>query len=484
MVIGDVLLDVYIDGTVSRISPEAPIPVVLERGRREVLGGAANVAATIAAFGASVVLAGRVGADAEASRVRELATDLGIDLEGVVTDPAVPTITKTRITSGYQQIVRLDRERLDPLISPLESQLLDAIERFLVHPEGAAIVVSDYGKGTLNDELLRVIIDRAAIRGVPVVCDPKSADLSRYSGSAIIKPNRGEGRAALAPELRAATYDDPEAEFAAICSAVLDVSQAHAVVLSVADHGVALQQRDDAAPTRFPTRALEVADVSGAGDTMTAFLAMGAAAGLDLASNVRIANTAAGLVCAKFGTATLSAIELIRSLEREVDRAASTKIAHDVAALARTLAQNRADGHRVVFTNGCFDILHAGHVHLLQAARRLGDTLVVAVNSDASVSRLKGPTRPVQTEADRLTVLAGLESVDHVIAFEEDTPREVILALMPDVIVKGGDYRPEDVVGGAEARQWGGEVAIVPLVAGRSTTGILARSAPPARPRV
>jgi len=474
-VAGDALLDVYVAGDVDRISPEAPVPVVRERSERAVLGGAANVAANVAALGGQVCLGARVGHDPEGELVRALCVRSGVATQALVQEDGVPTTRKTRVLAGYQQVVRLDREEVVPAGAPTCDALLDAFDAWLEDPAvargGRALVLADYAKGLLSPGLVTALVRRASAAGVPVVADPKDPDLSRFAGATVLKPNREEARRAA--QAAGGTTDEPEA----LVAAVLAGSGARNVVLSLSAEGVIAQGADVPGTVRAPTRALQVADVSGAGDTMVAVLAMGCAAGLPLERSVELANVAAGEVCAKLGTAVLSPSELLGAFKAHSEARSPEKWLADRDLVARVGAQLRADGRRIIFANGCFDVLHAGHVQLLQAARGLGDVLVVGLNTDASVRRLKGPTRPASPLADRVAVLSALAAVDAVCAFDEDTPLELILALRPDVLVKGGDYAPEDVVGGAEAQAWGGRVEIVPLLDGRSTTRLLAAGA-------
>ena len=468
-VAGDALLDVYVTGGVERISPEAPVPVVHESSQRSVLGGAANVAANVAALGARVRLGARIGMDGEAEALRALCGVHGIGTQALMTDPALPTTRKTRVLAGYQQVVRLDREVVAPLGEVGAQALLASVDAWLEEEAGAsrALVLADYAKGVLTEEVVRALMARCALAGVPVVVDPKDPDLRRFRGATVLKPNRDEARRAA---LRAGTpTDEPEA----LAGAVLACSGAENVVLSLSGEGVIARGAALPGTVRVPTRALQVADVSGAGDTMVAVLAMGCAAGLPLERSVDLANVAAGEVCSKLGTAVLSPSELLGAFKAHADAVAPEKWLADRDLVARVGAQWREDGRRIVFANGCFDVLHAGHVQLLQAARAFGDVLVVGLNTDESVRRLKGPTRPVSGLDDRVAVISALAAVDAVCAFDEDTPLELILALRPDVLVKGGDYAPEDVVGGAEAAAWGGRVEIVPLLSGRSTTRLL-----------
>ncbi len=468
-VAGDALLDVYVTGGVERISPEAPVPVVHESSQRAVLGGAANVAANVASLGARVRLGARVGVDGEGETLRALCAEHGIGTQALVADPALPTTRKTRVLAGYQQVVRLDREVVAPLGDEAARALLDAFAAWVDEEAGGprALVLADYAKGVLGEDVVRELLARAEVAGVPVVVDPKDPDLHRFAGATVLKPNRDEARRAA---LRAGTpTDEPEA----LADAVLACSGVENVVLSLSGEGVIARGAALDGTLRVPTRALQVADVSGAGDTMVAVLAMGCAAGLPLERSVELANVAAGEVCAKLGTAVLAPSELLAAFRVHSQAVAPEKWLAGRGLVARVGAQLREDGRRIVFANGCFDVLHAGHVALLQAARAFGDVLVVGLNTDESVRRLKGPTRPVSGLDDRVAVISALAAVDVVCAFDEDTPLELILALRPDVLVKGGDYAPEDVVGGAEAAAWGGRVEIVPLLSGRSTTRLL-----------
>lgn len=471
-VAGDLLLDEYVDGRVGRISPEAPVPVVLEHGHRSVLGGAANVAAGIRSLGVETAVVGRVGHDREGRVLEQLCSDHEVSTRWLVRSPTAVTVRKTRVLAGWQQLMRLDREDLQPSEPEEEDQAVAALEAFLAEGGRRCVVLSDYGKGFLTATLTRRLIETAAGAGVPVVVDPKSTDLARYRGCTVLKPNLAEALAACGRTPPAPDAFDVE-EAASLAKAVLVESSAANVVLSLASHGVLVHGNDIAEPSHFDSAALQVADVSGAGDTMVAVLAAGLAAGLPLLRVVDLANVAAGAVCARAGTTVLSASELVDAFNAATEGTRPEKVLADRNDAARLAELHRRNGRRVVFTNGCFDILHAGHVRLLQAARAEGDVLLVGLNSDDSVRRLKGPDRPAQHEDDRAAILAGLAAVDGVVAFDEDTPKELIEAIRPDVIVKGGDYSPEDVVGAAEVASWGGRVHIVPLLEGRSTTRLL-----------
>lgn len=476
-VVGDLVLDCYIQGSVSRLSPEAPVPVVLEGERRYVLGGAANVAANISSLGARSVLCGRIGLDSDAVQFRNICHELGIETHSLLESETLPTTRKTRILAGYQQLVRIDREKIAPLTASEEQKIVLQFERFLVNPGAKALVLSDYGKGVLSLHLCKKLIETARNHKIPVVTDPKSNDLSRYHGTTLIKPNLKEGRELLRLWESGLSVHHFDEEVDAICETVARLSGADGVVLSLSEHGVALKESRNKHIRRFASRALQVADVSGAGDTMVAYLAMAVAVGASFSAATEIANSGAALVCAKLGTATLTLSELLQSLTATLANGArpSPKIItqDSLPALASTLQRN---GRRIVFTNGCFDLLHMGHVDILERSKALGDVLVVGLNSDNSIRRLKGPQRPVQTFESRARVLAGLAAVDFVVGFEDDTPIELIKFLAPQVLVKGGDYTVEGVVGADFVVSQGGRVEILPLVSGHSTTGLVEKA--------
>lgn len=473
-VVGDLILDEYVEGKVSRISPEAPVPVVLENRRRTVLGGAANVAANIATFGAKAFLCGRLGKDADGECFKRLCAQADIKFT-LVESANVPTIRKTRVMAGYQQLLRLDHEVNAPLEPKEHTQVLTSVLNFIKSPGKKAVVISDYGKGTLSASLIGSIIDECRKHSIPVVTDPKSDDLKRYAGSTILKPNMSEGKNALRILKPDAHFADFELEAEAICQAVLELSGAKNVALSLSEKGVIVMGESLSQPARLPTRALKVADVSGAGDTMVAFLAMGAAAQLDISVSAEISNIAAAIVCGKLGTATLTRNEVESHLREQHNNHLSAKIVRRENA-ENYLNEVRRAGNKVVFTNGCFDILHPGHVEYLNKARQLGDVLVVGLNSDESVKRLKGHTRPLQTFQNRALVLAGLASTDFIIEFTEDTPLELIKECRPDVLVKGGDYDASTIVGSTEVRGWGGTVHTLSFVEGQSTSELIKRA--------
>ncbi|MDQ0506025.1 D-glycero-beta-D-manno-heptose-7-phosphate kinase [Xanthobacter agilis] len=466
-VIGDVMVDRYIVGSVSRISPEAPVPVLVHGAERIVPGGAANVAANAAALGAAVTLVGLVGADAEAAALAgALAPYSGIDLSWLVADPERPTITKTRVMSGRQQIVRIDAETQAPPSRAACDALVAAAQAAV---KGSRVVVlSDYAKGVLSDLVIAATIAAATAEGVPVIVDPKRRTFEAYRGASLVTPNRLELAAATGlPD----TTDADAAQAAAAAAAQFGGD----VLVTRAEKGMTLWRREGRV-LHVPAKAREVFDVSGAGDTALAALAVSLASGHALETAVHFANAAAAVAVGKVGTAVVTRAELAAALEAGVPEGAEEGALVSRAQAASIIAGWRAAGATVVFTNGCFDLLHPGHVSLLEAAAREGDRLVVALNTDASVRRLKGESRPVQDEAARARVMGALRCVDLVVLFDEDTPYDTIAALKPDVVVKGADYREDQVVGGDLVKSWGGRVALVPLVEGRSTSALVAKA--------
>jgi D-beta-D-heptose 7-phosphate kinase/D-beta-D-heptose 1-phosphate adenosyltransferase len=473
-VLGDVLLDAYISGKASRISPEAPVPVIHQSEQRWVAGGAANVAANVAAFGAKAWLCGRVGRDADGERLLNICADVGVDTCHVLRSSVLPTITKTRVLAGYQQIVRIDNEVAQSLSTDDQQRALHSIEEFLQQHGPKVLILSDYEKGMLPRELVMQAIALCNAKNVPVVTDPKTTDIARYAGSAVVKPNLKDGREILRAHKPLALAASFEEEILMMCDCYLDVGIKN-VILSMSERGAFVTGKDVQEPTLLKPQVLQVADVSGAGDTMVAFLSMAVAVGFSIVDSVRVGNIAAGIACSKPGTATISMAEFLDAAREKLPQDAHQRVLgfEDVANVA---ALAREAGKKVVFTNGCFDILHAGHVRLLQQARALGDMLVVGLNSDASVSRLKGPTRPIQKEEDRAEIIQALACVDFVVMFDEDTPLRLIQGIAPDVLVKGGDYNVDSIVGASDVLARGGSVKIIALVEGRSTTSIVERS--------
>ncbi len=466
LVVGDIMLDRYVAGEVRRISPEAPIPVLRALARRRVLGGAGNVAQNVASLGALAALVGVVGTDPAAGEIAEMLGETSAIAGWLVSIADRPTSVKTRFMSGSHQLLRLDEEQAGPIDADAEDGVLAAIAEAL--PDVAVVVLSDYGKGVLTDRVLRETIAMARAAGKPVIADPKRADFAAYAGVDLLTPNAQEVTQATG----IAAQDDASA--AAAGQAARAQAGAAAVLVTRSEKGMTLV-RGDAPPLHVPTHARAVADVSGAGDTVVAALAVALAAGASLAEAAALANVAAGIAVGKLGTATVLRAELADALHSRAAHTLDHKIVDRDTAVARIAGWRRA-GLTVGFTNGVFDLIHPGHVSALAKARATCDRLVVALNSDASVRRLKGPSRPVQPEAARAIVMAAMGAVDLVLLFGEDTPFEVISALLPDVLVKGADYRPEDVVGADVVQAHGGRLVLIPLEAGHSTTGMIARS--------
>ncbi|MDX7950661.1 bifunctional D-glycero-beta-D-manno-heptose-7-phosphate kinase/D-glycero-beta-D-manno-heptose 1-phosphate adenylyltransferase HldE [Lichenihabitans sp. Uapishka_5] len=466
LVVGDVMLDRYIHGHAGRLSPEAPVPVLAWDRQQDVPGGAANVAANIAALGGSVRLLGVTGADATAADLAAVLAGWSETLmSALVADPARPTTLKTRFVSHGQQLLRLDREDARDLDATAQTMLLDRFEA--LQPGSGVVVLSDYRKGTLTPDIIGAVVARSIAQGCPVIVDPKRPDWTPYRGATLITPNRSELEQATGLPCNSDTEVEAAARYAMAATGA-------AILVTRSERGMSLVAPDRPV-LHVPAQAREVFDVSGAGDTVVAVLAASLAAGLDLGEAVSLANVAAGLVVTKHGTATLSIGELTQALRAE-PTAASEAISR--AEAVRLRAVWRQQGHRVGFTNGCFDILHPGHVRLLREAASRCDRLVVGLNTDASVRRLKGPTRPVQGQDARTTVMAALGCVDAVVLFDEDTPYELIRALEPDLLVKGADYREDQVVGADFVKQRGGSVALIDLVDDQSTSAIVARSRP------
>jgi len=465
LVLGDLMLDRYVSGEVRRISPEAPIPVLRAQQRRSVLGGAGNVAANVASLGAAATLVGLLGEDDAAAECDALLAAAPAITAHLARSATRPTTVKTRFMSGTYQLLRLDEEVAEPLDAALEDVILAAFTAAL--PGTGAVVLSDYGKGVLTDRVLRAVIDAAARAGVPVVADPKRPSFAAYRGVTLLTPNVLE--VAAATGIAAAS----DAGAAAAGARALAQSGAGAVLVTRSERGMTLV-RPGTAPLHVPARAQAVADVSGAGDTMAAALAIGLACGAPLPEAAALANAAAGIAVAKPGTAAVAHAELAAALHRNEWLAIDEKVADLETALARIAGWRRA-GLRIGFTNGCFDLIHPGHVRLLAHARAACDRLVVALNSDASVRRLKGPDRPVQNEMARATVMASMASADLVMLFEEDTPERLIQAILPDVLIKGADYTVAQVVGADIVHAHGGRVVLIPLEEGHSTSNTIRR---------
>ncbi len=466
LVVGDLMLDVYLWGNVERISPEAPVPVVQLGRRTSAPGGSGNALLNLAGLGLQAVAAGFVGDDLSGRQLQKILNDSEISTAAVLTLPDRPTTTKTRVICGHHQLLRLDEEQTEPLGPALARRLLDGIRREL-DAGIAAVILSDYAKGVLTDEACRDIIAEARKRAIPIIVDPKGRSFAKYAGVTTITPNLREFQTATA------TDQSEGPEFLAAAQQLRSELNLAFLVVTCGELGIKYLDGDNL--VHHPAIARQVYDVSGAGDTVIATLTAALVAGLALDDAIQLANLAARVVVAKLGTTPIHRTELLHEVHTESLREQAAKV-YELSTLLHWIEKWRLRKERIVFTNGCFDLLHVGHVTLLARAKQEGDRLIVGVNSDRSVRALKGESRPIVGQSDRAQVIAGLASVDAVILFDEDTPLELIDRVSPDVLVKGGDYQESEIVGADLVRSRGGVVKTIPLVAGRSSTNILATS--------
>lgn len=462
LVVGDLMLDEYLWGSTERISPEAPVPVV-EVTRQEMrLGGAGNVISNLVALGCLVDLVSVLGVDADSEKIRRLLADKGIELSGVLPVENRVTTRKTRVVATGQQMIRVDRESRAAIDAAVAEQMVANYQAFL--KKGVKVVIlSDYGKGTLPETLLRRLIDMARKAAVPVLVDPKGYNFEKYAGASVLSPNRKEAALASGRLL------ESEAELVALGIEMRKNLALDALLITRSEEGMSLFLENG--PIHLPAIAREVYDVSGAGDTVIAVLGAAIGAGLGFAGAAELANLAAGVVVGKLGTSTVdcegilnAALDQSSEIERKILNREN---------LRSTLDLLRQRGRKIVFTNGCFDLLHVGHVKYLQAARKLGDVLVLGLNSDDSIRRLKGEGRPLINQLERSHILAALSCVDFVTVFDEDTPITLIERLRPDILVKGSDYAPEAVVGKDLVESYGGRIELIQFVDGKSTTAII-----------
>ena len=460
-VIGDVMLDRYFHGEVKRISPEAPVPVTKINKIKSVLGGAANVAANLAHLECQVFMGGVTGDDENRILLEKLMDEAGINYDGLIKSDQRKTITKLRVLGGQQQMLRLDFEEIGDLY-PEEVSGLEAWLDKLLTAGLDGIIISDYAKGVCAADFVQAVINKAHAKNVPVLIDPKGSDWTKYSGCDFITPNLKE--MCEAAGCVKDNEDNAVVEMAQSAGAKFNIKN---VVVTRSEKGMTLVNSEEI--LHCPATAIEVFDVSGAGDTVAATLLAGIAGKLTLSQAVYMANRAAGIVVAKVGTYPVHRDELLKDIlteERKQGGGYRTLSWDEISSLAATW---KACGEKIVFTNGCFDILHVGHVTYLEKARNLGKHLIVGLNTDASVQRLKGPTRPLVHELDRARVLSSLASVDAVVLFDQDTPTELIKTIRPDILVKGGDYAPDQVAG----REYAGEVRIIDFEEGYSTTSVV-----------
>lgn len=489
LVIGDIMLDRFVYGDVNRISPESPVPVLTVKNETLMLGGAGNVLSNLAGLNVMTRLVSVVGDDREAGEIKDLIASRKAATDGLITDETRPTTVKTRFLASHQQLLRTDYEKAEPVTSAIEAKILQQAEAAL--EEAGAVILSDYGKGTLTDKVIAAIIKAARKRKIPVLVDPKGSDYSKYKGASVVTPNRKEigeatGGLPTATDQNVTLAGQHLIEKTGVDAVLATRSQDGMSVIAKAAKGRGFDE-----PVHLRTEALEVFDVSGAGDTVIATVAAAMAAGGDLVEAAAIANVAGGIVVAKVGTTPIRQDELLAALDRKQwHRAGGTDkpMLTDRTREARlcgwdeaeeTVRRWKARGLKIGFTNGCFDILHSGHVTYLNQARSRCDRLIIGLNADSSVTRLKGSSRPVNNHLSRAAVIGGLGSVDMVVLFgdtseEDDKPVELIKKLQPDIFFKGGDYSEDQLPEAPVVKAYGGEVAIMSLVAGKSTTATIA----------
>ncbi|MBL1147890.1 MAG: D-glycero-beta-D-manno-heptose-7-phosphate kinase [Pseudomonadota bacterium] len=458
--IGDIMLDHFMYGSVARISPEAPIPVLKLERETQMLGGVGNVVANLAALGVKTSVVATVGQDMAAEQIRAKLQDIRVSDGGLVTDAERPTSVKTRYLSGGQQLLRTDREKTGALSGESRSRFYEAVDAAIMDAD--IVVLSDYGKGTIDADLCHYVVSR----GKRVIVDPKGRDYSCYKGAFLVTPNRTE----LADASDMATGTDEEVTAAA--KSLMELTGVENILATRSKDGMSIVYGAAAKkdPVHIKTSVREVYDVSGAGDTVVAVMAAMLATGAELEAAASVANVAGGIVVGKIGTATVT----VPDIKKQIDNTRNTGGVTREEALEQ-VERWRANGLTVGFTNGCFDLLHPGHISLLEQARARCDRLIVGLNTDASVRRLKGETRPIQNETARTTVLQALAAVDMVVLFDEDTPEQLIKDISPNLLVKGADYTIENVVGAAHVMSYGGEVYLAELTEGQSTTGMVGR---------
>lgn len=463
-VVGDVMLDQYVQGSADRLSPEAPVPVLRRRNESYFPGGAANVAMNLAQLGVSVRLFGVTGNDQEGETLRRLLKAASVDTSGLIVDEGRPTTSKVRlVTEAHNHIARIDRDHTDPLPSLHRTSLIDRVKAWLAENKAQGLIVSDYAKGVLDQDLLGATLPLARGQGLLVIVDPKRPPLSRYIGATVITPNRSEAEQLWGNSMRDLSSLERGSRV------LLEESCAQALLVTLGGDGMALVPRDGAMRT-IPVQRHEVFDVTGAGDTVVAIFTAAYLLTSSYERAANVANAAAGIVVAKFGPSSVTLAEFCKCLF-----GASAAKVHSRETIVKIVQELRQAGKSVVFTNGCFDLVHPGHVALLSKAKELGDVLVVGLNADDSARRLKGKDRPIMSLSERVDVVAGLESVDYVTPFHEDTPLQLIEALNPEVLVKGGDYRIDQIVGREVVEGNGGRVITMDLIPGVSTSAIISR---------
>ncbi|MBI4377660.1 MAG: D-glycero-beta-D-manno-heptose-7-phosphate kinase [Nitrospinae bacterium] len=462
MVVGDIILDEYIWGDIDKISPEAPVGILECRSENFVPGGAANVANNIKSLGCEVYLVGAVGKDEKGKRLRRLMKKIGIHHDGVFEDPDRPTTNKIRVIAHSQQILRIDREDRRAIENHIKDKLTRYIEKLMPVVDG--VICSDYGKGVLSNDVISFIIKIARKNKTIVMADPKGSDYSKYEGIQVITPNKKEASEAAGIEI----HSEDDVKLSA--KRLLKTFKGDAVLITRGAEGMSLFQGNGKA-TNIPTEAKEVYDVTGAGDTVISVFGMVTFAGYDMVDAARLANIAAGIEVGKVGTSVVTKDEIITYLDEGELKARGKILSYPELRQTVSLAKNKKK--KIVFTNGCFDLLHIGHIKYLRQARSYGDLLIIGLNDDSSVRKLKGPRRPLIGQDERAHLLAALDCVDYVVLFSELTPERLIKGIKPDVLVKGGDYTKDQVVGRDFVESYGGRAEIVPVIKGMSTSHIV-----------
>jgi D-beta-D-heptose 7-phosphate kinase/D-beta-D-heptose 1-phosphate adenosyltransferase len=462
LVIGDLMLDEYIWGQVERISPEAPVPVVSVLNEEFTLGGAANVARNLSLLGAHVAVAGVVGTGPQGSRLRSELTKLGVEVAAVVEEPGRRTTLKTRVIAEHQQVLRIDRETTRAISKASEQALMSRVlERV---PDVDVILISDYGKGAISRALIDSLSVKAGAAGKLTIADPKGLDFSKYAGLTLITPNKKEAALAAGIDVR----DEPG--LMAAGQRLLETVAIDKLLITCGKDGMVFFERGEA-PLKIGTRARQVYDVSGAGDTVVAVLGLALAAGFSYPDAIKMANAAAGVVVGKVGTAGASRAELAEALQPSADPSViKHRSLNELADIARNL---RRKGRRIVLTNGCFDLLHVGHIRLFTVSKTMGDVLIVAVDDDASVRKLKGAGRPLIRAAERVRILSAMDSVNYVVVFPTQELDRVLEAIRPDVLTKGSNYETDEVLGREVVERYGGRVALIPVTESVSASRII-----------
>jgi D-beta-D-heptose 7-phosphate kinase/D-beta-D-heptose 1-phosphate adenosyltransferase len=459
LVIGDLILDEYIWGSVNRISPEAPVPILETKSEDLTLGGAANVANNLVVLGCDVTLVGAIGQDEKGNRLLELIEERKIHSEGIFRFVHRPTTSKMRIIAHNQQILRIDKEDNRPITEKTENKIIQFLEKTLPQVDG--VICSDYRKGILTEEVVRKLIHRAQQLKKPVIVDPKSADFSLYKGATILTPNQKEVEGAVPIKVNS------EEDLARAAEYLLNLTKAEALLVTRGKDGMTLYQNREK-PVNIATEAREVYDVTGAGDTVVSVFAMTAFAGFGFEEAAWFSNMAASIVVAKVGTAVVTRNEINEFLQEEMFRTSHTVLQNND--LKKIVDLAKSTGKTVVFTNGCFDIIHGGHIEFLEKAKALGDILILGLNSDESVRSIKGEGRPIKTQNERANILSALKYINYITIFDEKTPENLIRQIKPDILVKGDDYKVDDVVGKEIVEGYGARVELIPIVKGLSTT--------------